>query len=137
MEKGEKMKILDISKRNFNFGGRDFGILTFDSRKTNFRSFAGQKKRKFATEENRGGIGIGVLINLNSENEGGKEGKKEEEKLVYEGTTIMQTLIIQILRGAPTIPLAIHAPPRKLEFQEFEFLGEKISFQSSRFLIDR
>lgn len=78
-----------------------------------------------------------VLINLNSENEGGKEGKKEEEKLVYEGTTIMQTLIIQILRGAPTIPLAIHAPPRKLEFQEFEFLGEKISFQSSRFLIDR
>lgn len=51
VEKGEKMKILDISKRNFNFGGRDFGILTFDSRKTNFRSFAGQKKRKFATEE--------------------------------------------------------------------------------------
>lgn len=75
-------------------------------------------------------VGIGVLINLNSENEGGKrrkEGRKKErkeEKLVYEGTTIMQTLIIQILRGAPTIPLAIHLPPRKFEFQEFEFLGK-------------
>lgn len=88
-------------------------------------------------------VGIGVLINLNSGNEGGKrrkEGRKKErkeEKLVYEGTTIMQTLIIQILRGAPTIPLAIHLPQENSNFKNSNFL-EKISFRSSRsrFLID-
>lgn len=78
-------------------------------------------------------VGIGVLINLNSENEGGKrrkEGRKKErkeEKLVYEGTTIMQTLIIQILRGAPTIPLAIHLPQENSNFKNSNFL-EKFLF---------
>lgn len=51
---------MDISKRNFNFGGRDFGILTFDSKEEKGEEnklpfLRGSKEREICGD---GGIGI-------------------------------------------------------------------------------